>query len=308
LYEGINNKDISTIYPPLMQIVFATTTAVSESLLWMKAAFVLIDLLLVATLMGLLELAGMSASRALIYAWSPLVVVEVAGNGHNDVLALAFLLAANGAVLMKKDVSSVVSLCLSGLAKLVGFILAPLFVRSVRARAWLALPITCLVISLPYLDVGFEAFQGIFSYGTRWRANDSLFALIYQATGSLDLSKAVVAGILAGWMGALILRNVPPLRACYLALGAILILTTTVHPWYILWIVPYLCFFTNPAWLLLTGTVMLSYHAPYLTPPGQAWTWHLLYQLLEYAPFFVLLVVLGFSPSHRFLGKTRRMR
>jgi hypothetical protein len=253
--------------------------------------------------MGLLETAGKSASRAIIYAWSPLAIVEVAGNGHNDVLALALLLAAHGAALLEKDISTVFLLCLSGLAKLVGFIVAPLFVRSVWARAWLALPITSVIVSFPYLDVGFEAFQGFFSYGTRWRANDSLFALIYQATGSLDLSKAIVAGILAGWMGALIIRNVPPLRACYLAIGAILLFTTTVHPWYILWIVPYLCFYTNPAWLLLTGTIMLSYHAPYLTPPGQPWSWHILFQLLEYGPFFALLAVLAFSPRGRFLGK-----
>jgi hypothetical protein len=303
LYEGINNKEISTIYPPLMQIVFATTTAVSESLICMKGAFVLVDVLMIVLLMVILETAGMNPSRAVIYAWSPLIIVEVAGNGHNDVLALAFLLAAHGAVLQRKGFLSIVFLCLSGLAKLVGFIVAPLFVRSVRARAWLALPLTSLIVSLPYIGVGSEAFQGLFSYGTRWRANDSLFALLYQATGSLDLSKALAAGLLGGLVAFLLLRKVPPLRGCYLAIGAILLFTTTVHPWYLIWIVPYLCFYTNPAWLLLTGTVILSYHAPYLTPPGQPWVEHNLYKLLEYGPFFALLVVLAFPPERRFLGK-----
>ena len=303
LYRGINNKDISTIYPPLMQIVFASATAISESLLWMKGVFVLIDLLVIALLMGLLKMAGMNSSRAVIYAWSPLVIVEVAGNGHNDVLGLVFLLAAHGAVFLEKDISSVVFLCFSGLTKLMGFILAPLFVRSVRTRAWLALPVTSLIVSMPYTGVGSGAFQGLFAYGTRWRANDSLFALVYQATGSLDLSKAIVAGALGGLMGYLILRRIPPLRGCYLAIGAILLFTTTLHPWYLMWIVPYLCFNTNAAWLLLTGTVVLSYHAPFLTPPGEPWVQHSIYKLLEYGPFFALLVVLACSPHRRFLGK-----
>ena len=302
LYQGINNKDISTIYPPLMQIVFASVTAISESLLWMKGVLVLIDLVVIGLLIGLLEMVGMNTSRAVIYAWSPLVIIEVAGNGHNDVLALAFLLAAHGALFLKKDIWSVVLLCFSGLAKLMGFILAPLFVRSVRARAWLALPLTILIVSIPYIDVGSEAFQGLYAYGTRWRANDSLFALIYQATGSLDLSKGIVAGLLGGLMGYLILRDVPPLRGCYLAIGAILLFTTTLHPWYLMWIVPYLCFHTNAAWLLLTGTIVLSYHAPFLTPPGEAWVQHSIYKLLEYGPFFALLVVLACSPHRRFLG------
>ena len=303
LYQGINNKDISTIYPPLMQFVFASATAISESLIWMKGVFVLIDLAVIALLMGLLKMAGMNALKAVIYAWSPLVIVEVAGNGHNDVLGLAFLLAAHGAVFLEKDISSVVFLCFSGLTKLMGFILAPLFVRSVRTRAWLALPVTSLIVSMPYTGVGSGAFQGLFAYGTRWRANDSLFALVYQATGSLDLSKAIVAGALGGLMGYLILRRIPPLRGCYLAIGAILLFTTTLHPWYLMWIVPYLCFHTNAAWLLLTGTVVLSYHAPFLTPPGEPWVQHSIYKLLEYGPFFALLVVLACSPHRRFLGK-----
>ncbi len=64
LYRGINNKDIPTIYPPLMEILFASVTAISESLLWMKGVFVLIDLVVIGLLMGLLKMAGMTSSRA----------------------------------------------------------------------------------------------------------------------------------------------------------------------------------------------------------------------------------------------------
>ena len=102
-------------------------------------------------------------------------------------------------------------------------------------------------------------------------------------------------------MGYLILRGVPPLRGCYLVIGAILLFTTTLHPWYLMWIVPYLCFYTNAAWLLLTGTIVLSYHAPFLTPPGEPWVQHSIYKFLEYGPFFALLVVLACSPHRPFL-------
>jgi hypothetical protein len=303
IFEGMNNKDIPTIYPPLMQHLFATTTIFSESLLWMKATFTLVDLALIGILMGLLKLKNESPLRAIIYAWSPLVLVEVAGNGHNDVFALAFLLAALGAILLDKGTLSICFLSLSGLAKLMGFVLAPLFTRSVRASAWLALPVTCIVISWPYFGVGFEAFRGLFEFGTRWRANDGLFHLLVELTRDLDTAKAVAAGLFAGLMGLLLLRKTPPVRASYIATGAILLLSSTVHPWYVLWIVPFLCFYPNPAWLLFTGTVVLSYHAAFLTPAGTAWTEQTPIKLLEYGPFFLLLALSAFSRRGRFLAE-----
>ena len=57
------------------------------------------------------------------------------------------------------------------------------------------------------------------------------------------------------------------------------VLGTTIHPWYLIWIVPYLAFFPNLAWMLLTGTVVLAYHAPFLTPAGEPWKEHLLFNI-----------------------------
>lgn len=291
-YEGINNKDIPTIYPPLMQAAFAASTSISETVGWMKTAFVLIDLVLIGLLTWLLSACGQNPLRVLIYAWSPLVVVEIAGSGHNDVLALGCLLAAHGAIIRKKDTLSIGFLALSGLAKVVGFVVTPLWVRSVRPRAWIALPFTVLLVAWPYRDAGFGAFRGLLAFGLRWRANDSLFDLLYQVTGSLDVSKAIAAGAFGGLVALLLLRRTPPLRASFFALGAMILLGTTIHPWYLVWIVPYLAFYPNPAWLLLTGTVVLAYHAPFLTPFGEPWNEHLFFKLLEYVPFYILL---GFS-------------
>jgi hypothetical protein len=298
VYDGINNKDITTIYPPFMQMFFFTTTLFSERVVWMKGVFVLADLALIFALIGLLRAVGANPLRVLVYAWSPLVIVEVAGNGHNDVLALACLLAAHAAIVHRKGALSIFLLSLSGLAKIMGFILAPLFLRSVRLVAWVALPLTCLLVSLPYLDVGPEAFGGLWAFGTRWRANDSLFHLLYLLTGSLNAAKAIAAAAFAGLIACLLIRKVEPLRGCYLGIGTILLLSTTVHPWYLIWIVPYLAFYPNPAWLLLTGTIFLSYHAPFLTPAGEPWVELPLFKLLEYGPFFCILALLAFTRRH----------
>lgn len=297
-YESINNKELPTIYPPMMQVVLLAVATLSESVLGMKAAFVLIDVALIAILVILLTAANHSPLRALIYAWSPLTIVEIAGSGHNDVLMMAFLMAGHAAVLLKKDMLSICLVTLAGHAKLMAFALLPFFVRCTRPLAWLAIPLASLILLFPYRGVTPESFDGLFAYGLRWRANDSLFHVLYSLTGSLDFSKLIAGAAVAALIGGLLYRRVPPLRASYLTIGTILLLSPTVHPWYVMWLVPYLCFFPSPAWLLLTATIALSYHAPFLASPGEPWKELTGFKVLEYAPFFLLAGWSAFSRKH----------
>ena len=98
-------------------------------------------------------------------------------------------------------------------------------------------------------------------------------------------------------MAFLILRRVAPLRAVYVGLGGFMLLSPTVHPWYLVWMVPFLCFFPSAPRLLLTATVVLAYHAPALGPAGAAWREDPLFKALEYAPFFAMAA----------LGRTLRL-
>jgi len=288
LYPGINNKDIPTIYPPLMEAAFRVVTAVSTSLTAMKAFFVLVDLALIGVLAALLAAHGLDPGRVVVYAWCPLGVVEVAASGHNDVLGVLCLFAALLALARDRDAGAIAWLTLSGLAKLVGFALTPLFLRFVRPRALLVAPLLTLAFVWPYRGAGARAFEGLTQYGLRWRGNDSLFHVLYALTGSLDRAKAIVAVTLVAFTLGLAAKKVPPLRAAYLVVAAILLLTATVHPWYLLWLLPFLCFYPSPAWLYLALGVALSYHASYLSTPGEPWEELLWVKLLEYVPFYAL--------------------
>ena len=302
IYQSINNKYLPTIYPPMMQVVLMASALLSESVFGMKATFVVIDVALIGILVILLTAANLSPLRSLIYAWSPLTIVEIAGSGHNDVLMMAFLMAAHAAILLKKNTLSICLVTLAGYAKLMTFALLPFFARWTRPLAWLAIPLTSLMLLFPYRGVTRESFDGLFAYGLRWRANDSLFHFLYAITGSLDVSKLIAAVVVAALIGWLLYRRVPPLRASYLTIGTILLMSPTVHPWYIMWLVPYLCFFPSPAWLMLTATVALSYHAPFLAPPGEPWRELTLFKVLEYAPFFLLAAWSAFSRKRDIVG------
>ncbi len=289
IHERINNKDIPTIYPPLMQLFFYAATSVSSSVLWMKTLLTLLDLALVVALARLLDTLALPPIRALVYAWSPLPAVEIAGSGHNDVAAVLLLVLALVAFEKGQRAGSGALAAASGLAKLGGFAILPFFARAAGLRAFLAAGLLTILVFLPYASAGELAFRGLREYALRWRGNDSLFHLVLILGGSLARAKLAVAAILLALALVLLWRKTPPLRAAFWILGAILLLSPTVHPWYFLWIAPLLAVFPHPAWLLLEASAALSYHAFYLAVPGEPWREVPFLKILEYGPFFVLL-------------------
>ncbi|HXV63787.1 MAG TPA: hypothetical protein VEK15_24015 [Vicinamibacteria bacterium] len=297
-YGGINNKDIPTIYPPLMQMAFFAVTSVSESLLAMKAFFVAVDVALLVVLAFILRAASLNPERVLVYAWSPLAIVEIAGSGHNDVLGALFLMAALAALGGGKERWAPAFMTLSGLSKLLGFAVLPLLARHVKKATFIAVPLLVLAFSLPYASAGRLAFRGLREYGLRWRGNDSLFHVLYAATGSLETAKLAAAAILALLVAALVVKRTPPRTSAYLTVGAVLLLAPIVHPWYLLWIAPLLCLRPSPAWMFLSLSVGLSYHSAYLAEPGRAWEDLVWVKGLEYGPFFFLALL-----SRHFGGK-----
>jgi hypothetical protein len=59
----------------------------------------------------------------------------------------------------------------------------------------------------------------------------------------------------------------------------------SLHPWYVIILIPFLCFYPAVAWLLFSCTVTLSY-LKYVSPTGIMPAWIL---MLEYGLLFVLL-------------------
>lgn len=289
IYAGINNKDIPTIYPPVMQLLFYGATSVSSSLLWMKALFTFLDLVLVYAVTRLLAALRLPPLRAVIYAWSPLPLVEIAGSGHNDVAAVLFLVLALWAFERGRESGALALAAASGLAKVGGFALLPFFGRFVKLRSYWIVPLVAFVAALPYASAGGLAFRGLTEYALRWRANDSLFQVLLLFTDSLPEAKLVVLAILGALALVVLGRKIAPVRAAFWIFGAILLLSPTVHPWYLLWIAPLLAVFPHPGWLFLEASVALSYHAAYLAGPGEPWLEISWVKFLEYGPFFMLL-------------------
>jgi len=321
-FPRINHPEIPTIYPPVAQLFFAVVVLIHKSVPLLKGALALSDLALIWVLLRLLTRVGLPRGQVLIYAWSPLGVAEVAGNGHIDALAILFLIAGIHAIILERPALSTLALGLSAGSKLLPLLTFPVLLRRVRPRVWAAVPLLVVAATyVPYAGAGAALFAGLREYAERWQHNDSLFTPILRCVERLQptsilkegiarlhavldypvwmepfyhyaypvyLTRLLCFGTLLALACVLAWRRIEPIRGVFLLLAAVLLLSPTVYPWYLLWIVPFLAIFPNRAWILLTGLVSLSYLDPLPVTSasvGRSWI-----RAIEYLPFFTLLL------------------
>jgi alpha-1,6-mannosyltransferase len=289
--------EIPSMYPPLSQLVFRAGARFLPGTVAFKLPFVLAELLVLAILAKWLRSYSDGNYRLAIYAWNPLVIVEFAASGHNDALAIAAMIAAL-AITKKRPGASAITLTAGSLAKLFPITLLPLALRLCswprKLRGWLAVGSAGLLAGAcvwPYRSA-LTQFPHIFvRYQAIWQDyNPSLYAVLLWFSGHAELAAGIGEGVVLGlaiWAAA---RNIEPLRAAYLIVGAILMLAPNTYSWYFTWIVPLLCFFPNPAWMLLTILQFLSYKVLIEYQINGIWHFDTYFQWLTYAPFYALLL------------------
>jgi alpha-1,6-mannosyltransferase len=303
-WTRVGYPQISTIYPPLAQYLFALCYLLgARSVVALKAVFVLFDLgnmLLLGRLLGLLK---RPRRWALIYAWSPLAMKEFANSGHLEPVMLFLLLGAVWLWLRSPRASWWgLSFGAALSVKPVPLLLAPLFWRvgGGRPLAWgLAL---FAALYLPFAGAGRLLLSGTAAYARYWTFNPSAFALFAWLQSALHtglpLARAAAA-LLVGGYALYAARRADPadpsrvMRTMRNVLAVCLLLSPAADPWYVCWLLPFLCFAPSPGLLLLSVTCNLSYlYYAHRTFP--AWI-----PLLEYLPVYGLLAVELFAARGR---------
>lgn len=279
VFSRINHPDVPTIYPPLAQIFFRVCYLIHPSIWTIKTGLVLVDLLTAWFLLGLIRLYDQHPGQLLIYLWHPLLPVEVAGNGHVDALGVSFMVVAFLYLQVGGYARAFAALALSILSKFFAICLVPVFFRwicgrisgnaegrlpaGVRPQAiWPVLIFTATIAAgyLPYRDAGETLFAGFLAYAEHWSFNAPVFDALSHVLDNPLRARAVIA---VGFGGAVILftfSRMPPIQAGFFLVGAFLLLTPTLHPWYAIWMIPFMVFYRQPAWLLFTGLIAISYH------------------------------------------------
>jgi alpha-1,6-mannosyltransferase len=302
VYPHINRPGKPTVYPPGAQAVFAFVAgALLDSVPAWRALLLTCDAATAGLLLALLRRMGAPLAAVIVYAWSPLVVFEGVQAGHLDLAMIPLVLAA---LLWRQAGSSVCAgIALGGavLIKLYPVVLLPAWWRP---RDWRFPATVVATVALGYLPhaatVGLGALGFLPEYlGRAEDHNVGLRALLTYPLGLAgEVGRAVVMALLFALMAAVLIGigrlkgdgAAAMTRAGTLAVGAYLLLVpTSMHPWYILWIVPFLCVAPSLPWLFFSGAIVLSYTSYVVEPePIPWWAW-----LAEYGPLYALLIRSG---------------
>jgi alpha-1,6-mannosyltransferase len=276
VYNKLNSKEYYSVYPPLLQLLFISCALISLksvflfSILW-KSFLLIADQL---TIKYLKRLTPQSPKAVFWYAWNPLVLLEVFGNGHPEGLLLCFLMMAF--YYLKRDLihHSAINLSIATGLKLLPAFLFPFFMPYLGLKKgikyWGVAVLLLMITLFPVWPYHRHFYTSIQLYFKSFEFNGSVYAL-WKTIDYARLGYNNIASI-GQWMSGCFLvvlvllvvfqkkRHFQDMvRSCFLAWLAYLILSTTVHPWYIL---PVLIlgllsgYFFPVVW---SGVIILSY-------------------------------------------------
>jgi hypothetical protein len=292
IYPNINHKGLATIYPPLAEAGFALVARISPTVTAFKLWVVLHDLALVLVLIVWAARRGVSPVPVIAYAWNPLVLVEYAGSGHNDAVALLWLVLAV-ALARERPALSALALVAGALTKL-----APLVALPFLARRWTSgarlLAAVLLTAGLGwFLAAARGANSGLHAFWSAWSNNELAFHYLQWAAGSFAAARGVALALFAGLVAWALVRIPCEARATRVALRSALLLSPVLHPWYLGYALVFEPLGPSAPWLLLSLTAVLNYGV--LSAPALGRDFHLplAWRWLEYGAPLALAALLA---------------
>jgi hypothetical protein len=283
IYPKLNHTTWRTVYPPVAQAFFHAVFRLSpDSVFAMKLALGIAELLALVCLVLLLRTLDIPLGRLTIYAWNPLLLVEVWGSAHLDALVLMAVTAAALASARRRDDLAAILLGLGTLVKLYPAVL--LLLLSGRRR------LTIYALFAAVVGVGSIAAGGLgrWPIAPIWRyVSDEYFnpglvrTFVNEPLLALTATAAWIVVIAVRRRDGGLAAQAVPMAAGVVVLGA------NVFPWYVVWLVPFLA--VAPSVPLISFTVTVGYaYSFFLSEP---WTIPLWAKLVEVAPLAIAVAV-----------------
>ena len=227
IWLAMSHRSVETVYPPVALSVFSIAALGSDRLrlpaLWLyKGVLVAIEVLGCWLLFVVAKRFRLPAWRSILYAWNPLVLVEVAGMGHIDgagllpvALTLLFLEAASRrAPAARSQIAAAVAAVAAVAVKLVPLVVLPFWAvfGLRRTRRWVFLFAVALVFGITFaplmVSVGGLP-PGLVTYGVSWEFNGPLYEPLYRllqvgASDSRDSWFAALVKLAVGLAGRVV--------------------------------------------------------------------------------------------------------
>jgi alpha-1,6-mannosyltransferase len=281
--RNLNNPDLPSPYPAGAQLFFRAITAIQESTFAFKVAFVVCEFALVFVLLDLLRRTTQGEHLVLVFAWNPLLAIEVAGSGHIDIVGALLLVVSAAALVRRWRPTAAVAFGLAIAVKFLPVVLLPLYWKRVRIRDAALAAVVVGLLYVPFLDRSFfnHGRIPIGSLGTylqSFRFNGPVVAVLHQvASPQLLAGLAVLVGLAtATWLR---IRSAatelsPDVFAWGLfawPMAASLLCAPVVFPWYLLWLLPFLTSASTLLIVIWTVSIVPTYVQWHLRALGHPW-------------------------------------
>lgn len=279
VFPRLNHPTWRTIYPPGAQAFFQAVYRLRpDSVLAMKSAVGLAELVGLVAVFGLLRASGRPVSQLVIYAWNPLVLFEVWGMGHLDGLVLPAVAGAAWAALRSQYALAGALLGLGALVKLYPAALLPLLPMAGWPAAWSAFLVIAVLGYAPAWLAGTPVVGSLPRYVSEEYFNPGLLRSVLNVP-ALTLA---VGGLWVIFVSAT-RRDSPLSGRAVVLIGGLTLLSPNIFPWYAVWLVPFLAVAPSAPWIAFTGSVMFAY-AFFLQQPWAVPQWA---RVVEFAPLAV---------------------
>ncbi len=269
LYDNMNRRDYAhTIYPPVAQVLFYLITWISPGVVFMKMAMVLFEGLTLYGLMILLREFGLRREQAILYAWCPLLIWEIGSSGHLDSVAMAFIVLA---LLFRYRENAVLTGVFLGLAFLTKFYPIVLFPALWRRGDW-KMPAVIAAMTVGFYSIYLSAGKMVFGFLSGYVQEEGIkdgtryfpLELVQHIPGMhgmpngafLAFAGAVFIALMAWAWRVATPRNARPaafMAPAFALAVALMLLFSPHYPWYIAWLIPFLCLMPNLPVLAYVG-------------------------------------------------------
>ncbi|MBK7872219.1 MAG: hypothetical protein IPJ74_16870 [Saprospiraceae bacterium] len=282
LYNKLNSKDHYTIYPPILQAIFAIAAWLSPKNIIVAGIIMKFFLLLseigsILLIKKILQKFKLPEKNILLYALNPLIIVEIVGNLHFEGFMIFFLLLSLWFIINNRFTLSAFAMAGAIASKLLPLMFLPFLIARLGWRRsiiyFLMIGLLLLALFIPLINsLFFENFGNSLNlYFRQFQFNASVFYIIKWFNkiffGDAYIIKTV-GPILAmiTFFSIIILTFIRKNKdliflpeSWLFAISIYLLNTPIVHPWYITLPVT-LSLFTKWRYpIIWSGVVWLSY-------------------------------------------------
>jgi len=320
LYDELNSQGYFSIYPPIAQLIFWIATSIEGSTIFtsaiiMKAIHCIFDIGAIYLIYKLLEKLQLEKRWILLYALNPLIIIELVANLHHEGIVIFFMMLMLLLLSNKKVVLAGLAMAGAIATKILPILFCPLIFFYLRGkRRWIFTASTFIASCILFypllsdLSIISNISQSADLYLRKFEFNGGLYYL-YRAYGYLLYGYNMIHKLgpilmSTSLVSILYIATLPLYKSIkfeklpllfMLTYASYVLLSITIHPWYVALLIPLSMFTPYRSPILWSGLILMTY-INYSFDPYQEILWVVaLEYILVYTYLFYEVKKYGFS-------------